>query len=271
VPPQTWLIRVQPTLSGGEKRESVMRLQWLLWLIAASVIAWGLGASPASSQDDDVPDTKLSAKAKAVPNKAGTRRDPRGMTIHATAKIDVEPGFEPPIVTGLDVLIGKGLHWNGDRYPKCTKRTLNRKGPKGCPRRSIMGDARLTAYADTVVTHPDVVFVNGGTNRTFAYTTLYHPTLVQEAIPINRTKMSGKWDHRETIRVPESLQVVAGVPILVTAAEMHVGGKPYAREFVYSTSCPKGGWKYRAITYYRFDLTGETSQDSFDGSIPCRK
>ena len=82
--------------------------------------------------------------------------------------------------------------------------------------------------------------------------------------------MSGRWGHRESFRVPENLQVVAGVPIQVTAAKLHIGGKPYARDYIVSTSCPRGGWKYRATTHYLF-ATGQTSQDTFDGSIACTR
>lgn len=246
-----------------------MNVHRTLGLIAAAAVAGSVGVAPAVGQDE-VPDTELSAKVRATPSKAGTKRHPRGLAIDATAKIEIEPGFEPPIVTGVDVLVGKGLTWNADDYVKCSKRVLDRKGPKGCPRKSIMGDATATARADTVLTTADVVLVNGGWARTFAYTTLYNPAFVEETIVVSRTKMSGKWAHRESFRVPENLQIVAGVPIQVTAAKMHVGGKPYARDYIVSTACPQGGWKYQAVAHYLFS-TGATSQETIDGSIPCRK
>jgi hypothetical protein len=239
-------------------------------LLPAGVLATG-AVTVAAAAAQAMPDTELSAKARATPSKAGTKHDPRGLTIDASGRIDVEPGFEPPVVTGLDILVGKGLVWNADDYVKCTKRVLDREGLDGCPKKSIMASARVTARADTVVTHPDIVFVNGGWTRTFAYTTLYHPALVQKTIVVKRTKMSGRWAHRESLRVPKSLQIVAGVPIQVTALQMRIGGKPYARDYITSISCPKGGWRYRVTTYYRFDATGETSQDTFDGTIPCTK
>jgi hypothetical protein len=241
-----------------------------LGLVAATVVAGSLVVAPAMGQDR-LPTTDLSVKVKATPSKAGTKRDPRGLTIDASAKIDVEPGFEPPIVTGLDVLVGKGIVMNGDDYVKCAKRVLDREGPDGCPRKSIMGSARATARADTIITHPDVVIINAGWDRTFAYTTLYRPALVQQTIVVKRTKMGGLWAHRETFRVPTSLQVVAGVPIQVAAAKLHIGGKPYARDYITSTSCPKGGWRYRAVVYYLFDAVSQTGQDTIEGTIPCTR
>lgn len=238
-------------------------------LIAAAAAIGTFGVAPAAGQDD-LPDTGLSANARAIPSVAGTARDPRGVRLVATAKIVSEPGYEPPIVTGVDILMGKGLVWNADDYVKCDKRVLDRKGPEGCPPKSIMGGAKATARADSVITHPDVVFVNAGWKQTFAYTTLYQPALVEETIVVERTKASGPWSHQESFRVPRHLQVVAGVPIQVTAAKLTIGGKPWARDYIVSTSCPKGGWRYRATAHYLF-ATGATDQDVFEGSIPCTR
>lgn len=240
-----------------------------LGLVAAAVVGASVGAAPATAQDD-LPDIELSAKAWATPKKAGTKRKPRGVTLQATAKIDSEAGYEPPIVTGLDILMGKGLVWNADDYVKCAKRVLDREGPEGCPKKSIMGGADVTARADTVITHPDIVFVNAGWKQTFAYTTLYQPALLEETIVVKRTRKSGPWSHQESLRVPKVLWVVAGVPIQVTGAKLRIGGKSYARDYIVSTSCPKGGWRYRATTYYLFS-TGATGRDTIDDSIPCKR
>jgi hypothetical protein len=246
-----------------------MNLQRTFGPIAAVAVAvTSLSVAPAATAQNALPETKLSAKAWATPSKAGTKRNPRGVTLRATAKIESEAGIEPPIVTGVDILMGKGLVWNADDYVTCSKRVLDREGPDGCPPKSIMGGATATARADSIVTHPDVVFVNAGWKKTFAYTTLYRPALVQETIVVNRTRKSGQWSHQESLRVPKVFWVVAGVPIQITAANLHVGGKPWARDFIVSTSCPKGGWKYRATTYYLF-ATGTTGQDVLNGTIPC--
>lgn len=249
-----------------------MNLKRTLGPIAAvAVAATSLSAAPAQAQaQEHLPEMKLSAKAWATPSKAGTKRKPRGVRIQATAKIESELGYEPPIVTGVDILMGKGLVWNADRYVKCPKPVLDRNGPDACPPKAIMGSAKARARADTIVATADIVFVNAGWDRTFAYTTLYRPALVQETIVVKRTKKGGQWSHQESLRVPKVLQVVAGVPIQVTGAELTIGGKPWARDYIVSTSCPKGGWKYRATAHYLF-VTGATGQDTIDGSIPCTR
>ncbi len=240
-------------------------------IAAVAVAATSLGAAaPTATAQDHLPDIELSAKAWATPSKAGTKRHPRGVKLQAIANVDSEPGYEPPIVTGVDILMGKGLTWNADDYVKCPKAALDREGPDGCPPKSIMGSAKARARADTIMATADVVFVNAGWKRTFAYTTLYRPALVQETIVVNRTRKSGRWSHQESFQVPKVLQVVAGVPIQVTEARLTIGGKPWAPGYIVSTSCPKGGWKYRATAHYLFS-TGATGQDTIDGTIPCTR
>jgi hypothetical protein len=251
------------------QRRNEMRSTGKPLLVATTLALSAMAVTPVATAQD-VPDVGISAKVRAVPSKAGTKRNPRGVMIKAHAKVSTEPGFERPIVTDVELLVGPGLIWNFDDAATCSKRVLDRKGPRGCPKRSIVGEATGTAYADNVVTHPDVVLINGGPKRHLAYVTLYHPALVKETIVIKVTKLSGKWTQRESFTVPESLRIVAGVPIQVTSIDMTVGGKPYAKEYTASTFCPKGGWKYRATAHFLFS-TDETTSETIDGSIPCTK
>lgn len=238
-----------------------------LWVTAMAAVAAGAIASGAASAAE-LPDTDISATVKATKVKGGGEGS-RGLAISAKSKITTEPGAEPPIITGVDIWIGKGLVWNGGKYATCSKRMLDRKGPSGCPRKSIMGAATATAWADTVVTRPDVVLVNGGAKRVFAYTTLYRPSLVKETIVVRETKASGPWARKESFRVPENLQIVAGVPIRVTALSLKVGGKPYAPEFIASKFCPAGGWRYKATAHLLYDLLSVTERETITGTIPC--
>jgi hypothetical protein len=240
-----------------------------LALLTAIAVAGMLTAAPAMAQDE-LPDVEIAADVTATPNKAGTKRDPQGLMLSGTGEVVTEPGFEPPVVTDLDLLIGKGIVDHGDDYVQCSKRVLDRRGPSGCPKKSVMGSAIGTAKADTVTTHPKILFLNGGTTRLFAYTTLYFPALVQETIVVTTTKLTGRWQYRVRATVPENLRVVAGVPIQLTGVRFKLGGKRYAPRYITSTSCPKGGWKYRATAHYEFN-TGQTGQDSFSSTVPCRK
>jgi hypothetical protein len=248
-----------------------MRIRTPHALLAAAALAAGaVVVVPAIAQD--LPETRIVSTAKATPDKAGTAKHPQGISISASAKLIVAPDFEPPIVTGVEILVGKGLVWNSDKYAKCSKEVLDRHGPKGCPRTSIVGSATATGKADTVAARLDVVLINGGGNRKYAYATLNNPARVRETIPIESSRPhDGTWDHREAFSVPRSLQIVAGVPLQLTALKMEIAGKPYAKDYITSTSCPSGGWKYQVTAHYLYDGTGRTADDVSAGSIPCTK
>lgn len=248
-----------------------MRIRKSHGLLAAAVAVGAVAVVPAMAQEA-LPDIRIVSAVKATPNTAGTPKDPQGMMITGSAKLIVEPGFDPPIVTGLDILIGKGMTWNRSQYPKCSKPTLDRQGPGACPPKSIMGSAVATGRADTVPARLKVIFINGGPDRAFAYATLNNPARVQTTLVVESTKLKGStWDHRESVHIPESLQIVAGIPLRLTAIKFEIGGKPYAEDFVASTSCPRGGWKYQVTAHFLYDLLNQTTDEVSTDSIPCRR
>lgn len=245
-----------------------MRIRTSHALLAASVAAGAVVAVPALAQD--LPKTRIISTARATPSKAGTPRDPRGVAITASAHLTVESDFEPPIVTGIEVQVAKGLSWNGEKYTKCSKAALDRHGPSGCPRTSIIGSAVATGMADTVAARVDVTFVNGPGGTKFAYAVLNNPARVRETIVIRTSTPTGTWGHRESLSIPKSLQIVAGIPLRLTRVQMRIGGKSYAKKYITSTSCPGGGWKYQVKAHYLYDA-GQTTDDVSTGSIPCTR
>lgn len=245
-----------------------IRTPQVLFLAAAAAAGTAI-VMPALAQD--LPATRIESTARATPDKAGTPRDPQGVAITAHARLIVPPDLEAPIVTGLDIQVAKGLSWNGEKYTKCTKEALDRRGPSGCPPTSIIGTATATGMADTVHARVDVVFVNGPGGHKFAYASLNNPARVRETIVINSPPPTGTWGHRETLSIPKTLQIVAGVPLRLTAVTMKIGGKSYAKKYITSTSCPAGGWKYAVTAHYLYDVSGQRTDDVGTGSIPCTK
>ena len=89
---------------------------------------------------------------------------------------------------------------------------------------------------------------------------------MQAAVPGTITKMSGKWAYKLTFTVPTTLQIVAGMPITLDDLKVTAGGKPYAKDWLATTSCPASKkWAYQS----NFDLSTGGSI-SYDGSSPCK-
>jgi hypothetical protein len=224
-------------------------------------------AAPSVAQ---APVTKVTVDAKVTPNKAGTKKKPQGVVLSGNIKWESEEGIEPPIVTAFDIRISKGGLYNGAKYPKCPQAVVNRNGPSGCPKKSIMGSATGEALADDVITRPKVTFVNGGARNICFYTVLTNPARVQTCVPGKITKLSGKWSYRVRITVPEVLQVVAGVPIALRSIRWTAGGKSWAKDWIATTSCPKNKrWGFELETFYLYE-DGSRSSSKFADSVPCR-
>lgn len=257
-----------------------------LAVLPAALAAAAVAAAPAVAQDK--PETIFQSTAKISPQKAGTKKKPQGVTLTGSLKMTtVTEGYEPPIVTGGDVLIAKGGVWNGGRYKKCSVAAMRRaQSVDPCHKNSIVGVGKGVAYADQVDAAPDVTFVNGGKNMLWAFTTLYAPAIVQEPVPIRITKTRGKWAYKASFRVPEVLQVVAGVPVTLRSFNYKIGGrfklpsyknkpatfnpKKTAPLLLATTSCPKSKkYPYEATAHYLYNDNTRTS-DTYKGSVRCR-
>jgi hypothetical protein len=252
-------------------------------ILPLAVATASLAAAPVAAQ---VPETTFKSNARISPKKAGTPKQPRGIQLAGKMVFrTITQGIEPPIITGGDILIAKGAQWNGGKYRKCSKATMNRsQSTDGCSPKSIVGSGTGVAFADQDRADPDVVFVNGGKKMLWAFTTLYNPALVREPVPIRIKKTRGKWAYRASFRVPKVLQVVAGIPITLRSFNYKIGRKfklpgqrkvtnasRYAPRLLATTKCPKSR-KYAARTtaHYLYN-TGEKGRSTHTSSIRCRR
>jgi hypothetical protein len=237
----------------------------------AALVAVGAAVIVPALAAQGLPDTTIVSHAVATPSRAGTRQHPIGVSITASAKLTTAPDVEAPIVTGIDILVGKGLNWNNGGFTTCARATLARSGPSGCPKQSLMGSAFATGRADTVPARLDLTFFNGGPHLVYVYAVLDNPARVRDTLTLHTRKLTGPgpWGESETVSVPRNLQVVAGVPVTMDRIRFTVGGKSYAKKYIYSTACPRGGWRYRVDLHYAYESTGQTSGDTTSGAIAC--
>jgi hypothetical protein len=224
----------------------------------------GLLAAAALAQAQTQTPIEIDVDAKVIPNKAGTPSDPQPVRLKVHAELVSELGYERPIMTGGRVLFPRAGNWNGAKHPSCELNTLNRNGVAACPKGSILGKGVAKAWADTEITRPRITVVNGGAKRVYFFTVLTNPARVATAV-VGKIKelRSGPWKYRLDYSVPESLQVVAGVPITVTELDITAGKGDY----LVTTSCPKSGrWPYKAWVYL-----DDGRKPLITGSTPCRR
>jgi hypothetical protein len=201
------------------------------------------------------------------PNKAGTPAHPQGVKLTTSIHWQSLGEASQPIVTKFLVLFPKGSLYNGSHYATCSEGKLNSLGPSGCPKASIMGSGTGNAYADTVITHPQITVVNGGSKTIYFYTVLNNPARVQQPVVGRITKSSGKWAYSLSVSVPQDLQVVAGVPIELTYLKVTVGKGSYLA----TTRCSGGHWPFQITTNYLNDNTGATGSSTFASSAACHR
>lgn len=229
--------------------------------VLAAVAAVGLAALAWADSS-----TVISGSAQVIPNKAGTKAHPQGVQLRVHTHWTTPPDQDKPVVQKAIVLFPKGSLYNGGKYPKCSVSTLNRSGPAACPKQSIMGSGTGTAWADTVKTVPQITIVNGGKSAVCLFTVLNNPARVRACVPGVIQKMSGQWAYKLTLTVPQSLQVVAGVPIAVEDLTFVSGGKKYAKDWLATTGCSGGKWPFSVQTFY-----DNGTDSTFTSSTPCKK
>jgi hypothetical protein len=231
--------------------------------VAAPVLAQSSGTNPSN--------TVLTTKVSVSPSKAGTKSKPKGVKLTFNVHWETNADVDKPVVQTADVLFPKGSLYNGAKYKKCAQSVMERGSVSECPAQSIMGTGTGVAYADTVLTSPEITVVNGGGNKVFLFTVLTHPARVAKPVPGTITKQSGKWAYKLHLVVPPSLQTVAGTPIALRDIKITAGGKSYAKDWLATTGCSGGKWPFSLTTGFAPDDAGTTGGSAtYEGTTPCK-
>lgn len=248
----------------SEGRFSVPKRPFLTAGLAA-LGATAVAVGPTLAQEPGAA-TVVTGSGKVSPNKAGTKRHPRGVKLRVKVHWETPADQEKPVVASADAFFPKGSLYNGRKYPKCAESKLARDGLSACPKKSIMGTGTATAYADTVLTHPKITVVNGGAKKVYLFTVLTNPARVRAPVVGTITKLRGKWAYKLHLEVPESLQVVVGIPIALRDFSVTAGGKRWAKDWLATTGCVGGKWPFKGETFYAGGGSGQ-----FASSVRCRK
>jgi hypothetical protein len=240
--------------------------KFLIPTTAAAVLAVGAVEVATTIAQDSGP-TSIKVDASATPNNGGSKAKPQGHKITAKITVTTAGDVEHPIVKNGDIYFPKGGKYQGEKYTKCSSATLKRGGPDACPSKSIIGSGSGSASADTVEAGPKVVIVNGGKNLILAYVTLQRPARVRAVVPAKLTPQTGQWSYKLHFEVPQTLQVVAGIPITLNNLKLVSGYTKAAKDIIATTSCGTGNkWPFKV------DLLLDTQvTTTYTSSVACKK
>lgn len=237
----------------------------------ATVLGSGI-ASPVTEAST----TSFRLDLSITPKRAATSSEPVG--IQLKGDLSFRPPAdraELPVVTGGKLVLPRNIELNGDRYPICRRRTMmSSKGVDRCPDRSIVGATTDFVFALPAFGYrPDIVFVNGGKRRLWAFTTYYNPALVRAPIRVDVVPARDRGSANElSFEVPAGLQTIVRTPMTVPdRLWFQIGGKPYPRRYLVSEGCPK-----RGFTPYRLELSlstpdAATTTRSYRGRLRCSR
>jgi len=239
-----------------------------LGALATSAVVIGL-AVPATGQ---APSMTVTSTAEMTPKLAGTEMRPRSTRIDADVEWSVPEGSEPRLPSKLAIRLPRGVRLNSRTYPTCAKRTLNRKGPSGCPWRSILGSGAGHLSEGFLGRHPKITLVNGGAHRLWAYNVYRYPALVKEAKPVTVKRLhSRKWAYELTFDLLVGPLVIGLLPLPLSRFEVSIGGTPRAPDFLQTVDgCRKRGFMpfLAELTHVDQQLTEATTESR--ARIACR-
>ena len=217
-----------------------MRRLQLLGAAAALISVASAGSATA--------DTQVQLNGRLSPVIREVPRQPPAMTLRMTALFTGDgPGFQPPILDYSVIRFPYGSRLNNRLFPHCEPALINRRGPDVCPKGSLIGRGYANVFADTERQRLTVRLFNGRGGKSIVF--YFHGTNparvdVAFAAPLRRLG-GGMWNYILNVPVPETLQVVAGIPIYVrefvstVGATRRVNGR--RRGFIEAWSCPPGG------------------------------
>jgi hypothetical protein len=204
--------------------------------------------------------TVAGVSVAVTPSKAGTPEQPQGVELDVRLRLRSPEGIEPSPAVAATLDLPAGTEIDGAAYPACELAALRRYGVRGCPEGSVMGRGSVRGLGDTSPAIGNVMVVNGGKDHVWLLTTLSNPVHVIDVVEGSLEPLDGGRTRLE-LTIPESLQVVAGLPIALRQLRLHAGHETWLA----TTSCPPDKrWPYRGKATFEDKTTA-----SYAATVPC--
>lgn len=216
-----------------------------------------------------VAQTTLDARVSVTPKAGGTPKRPQGHKITVETHLTTPEGVVRPTLTGIEVWYGRGIEFRRKGVPTCSVKTLSEGGPEACPPESRLGAGSGPNADDGLNPIPKLHFFSAPGGKMIAYATLLRPARVR-AVLDDRPVLDapGPWPFRDAWAFPRTLQVVAGIPITIDDLRLAFGYTKGAKNYISSTSCPRGGWAWR-VRLHTWTAPGGAAALTANGRAPC--
>jgi hypothetical protein len=115
--------------------------------VALLLLALGAGGSGAAALADTstAPDgTSVTLRARHSQQLPSGNRVRLGTTVSLAVKLD--PANSLGAISGLQVVLPRGMRMQRSAFPRCRARRLERQGPDGCPEGSAVGKGELSYF-----------------------------------------------------------------------------------------------------------------------------
>jgi len=253
-------------------------------LAGASLAVFGVSAISAQVAGAKPVDMVQELNVKITPAKAGTAKKPKPAQIEVNIQ---SPTPEPATTESVKVFFGKGLRFNNTKFPTCSLASIkSSKSIAGCPKGSIVGKGSARAIGflggSQVPESLSVTAINSTNNSLLLWLNGTAPLPLSDALVGKLVKASGQYGYRLDVTIPKNLREVLpgtyaplvffNVKVKATTTVKQGKGKKAKKvkvNYVETTSCPKGGWPFKAD--FTFDSAAPFTDDPLTSVSPASK
>ncbi len=183
---------------------------------------------------------------RSGPAAKGERKLSAGIVIKLTP-----PSEKMPQTNEINLFVPQGFRDAGVTMPKCSPTSLKAKGPKGCPKKTVVGSGTSIGYTilggDYVVEHLKLTMFNGPGGDLLTYVEGKTPVEIEEIVTglISAPKGFGR---EFAFAIPHGLlEPLPQAPGWLQTLNAHLSGRV---GWLRTTSCPPHPWHLKAELGY---------------------
>lgn len=161
------------------------------------------------------------------------------------------PSEKMPQTNQINLFVPKGFRDAGASLPKCNPSLLKAKGPKGCPKSSIVGGGTSIGYTilggDYVIEHLTLTMFNGPGGGLLTFVEGKSPVQIEEVVTGVITAPQG-YGKELAFTIPHGLlEPLPQAPGWLQTLNAHLSGSV---GWLRTTSCPPHPWHLKAQLGY---------------------